>query len=86
MDVEGVYRDLQSKELVRELAPSNVSSLRLEKVHDATGGIHLKLRAALRMASNGTEVDFVSGFKPKEFAKALKALSFRGTRVKVSQT
>jgi isopentenyl phosphate kinase len=50
---------------------------------DATGGISLKVREALKMAASGTEVAFVSGFKPQEFSKALKRLGFHGTIVRV---
>ncbi len=52
---------------------------------DATGGIALKVREALRMASRGTEVRFVSGHEPTEFAKALKGVEFNGTSAKVPQ-
>ncbi|HUK74643.1 MAG TPA: hypothetical protein VLU99_02540, partial [Nitrososphaerales archaeon] len=50
---------------------------------DATGGIALKIKEAMRMASSGTEVRFVSGLRPAEFSKALKGLKFHGTTVKV---
>jgi isopentenyl phosphate kinase len=50
---------------------------------DATGGMALKIREAMRMASSGTEVRFVSGLRPVEFSKALKGLKFHGTTVKV---
>lgn len=50
---------------------------------DATGGIGLKAREAMKTAASGTEVAFVSGFKPREFSKALKRLGFHGTIVRV---
>ena len=50
---------------------------------DATGGIAMKVVESLRMAASGTEVAFVSGFRSRELAKALKRLSFHGTIVRV---
>ena len=55
----------------------------LSASEDSTGGISAKLREALKIASAGTEVAFVSGFDPDEFSKALKGLDFHGTIVKV---
>ncbi len=56
---------------------------RLGGGEDATGGIAMKVKEALRMASAGTEVRFVSGRRPSEFAKALKRVDFHGTTVRV---
>jgi len=56
---------------------------RLAAGGDATGGIAFKVKEALRMASSGTEVRFVSGQKPAEFSKCLKGLEFLGTTVRV---
>jgi len=50
---------------------------------DATGGIALKVKEALRMASFGTEVRLVSGLRPAEFSKGLKGVKFHGTTVRV---
>jgi isopentenyl phosphate kinase len=50
---------------------------------DSTGGIALKVKEALRMASAGTEVRLVSGLRPAEFSKALRGVRFHGTTVKV---
>ncbi|MDA4123243.1 MAG: isopentenyl phosphate kinase [Thaumarchaeota archaeon] len=50
---------------------------------DATGGIGAKVAEAAKMASAGTEVAFVSGFRPEEFAKALKRQRFHGTLLRV---
>lgn len=46
---------------------------------DATGGIALKMKEAVRMASSGTEVLLVSGLRPAEFLKALRGENFVGT-------
>jgi isopentenyl phosphate kinase len=81
MDVDGILgRDGKP---MRELNPRTLSKMKVGAAADATGGIALKVKEALRMAESGTEVTFVSGFRDKEFAKALKRLSFHGTIVRV---
>ena len=80
MDVDGV---MGPRGLVRELDRGSASRLELSGSRDATGGIALKVAEALRVASSGTEVAFVSGLRPLELSKALKGLSFRGTKVRV---
>jgi isopentenyl phosphate kinase len=79
MDVDGI---MGPEGLLRSVDERDVMELELSPSEDATGGIALKLREALRMASAGTEVAFVSGFRPAEFSKALKGLRFHGTTVK----
>jgi len=79
MDVDGI---MGPGGLLRSVDKRSAAELELSPSEDATGGIALKLREALRMASAGTEVAFVSGFRPAEFSKALKGLRFHGTTVK----
>jgi len=80
MDVDGV---IGPEGLMRTIDEASAESLGLSGADDATGGIVLKVREALKIAAGGTEVAFVSGFKPAEFSKALKGLKFHGTTVKV---
>ena len=80
MDVDGV---MGPKGLLRSIDESGAARLELSRSEDATGGIGLKVGEALKIASAGTEVAFVSGFRPSEFSKALKGLSFHGTTVRV---
>jgi len=81
MDVPGL---LDSKgRVVRVLSDREPPAL--ASTGDATGGIALKVREALRMAAAGTEVRLVSGRRPEEFLKALKGVAFNGTTVKVTQ-
>ncbi|MDA4134250.1 MAG: isopentenyl phosphate kinase [Thaumarchaeota archaeon] len=79
MDVDGI---MGPGGLLRSLDKEGARDLNLSPSDDATGGIALKLREAVKMASAGTEVAFVSGFRPAEFSKALKGLRFHGTTVK----
>ncbi|MDA4118106.1 MAG: isopentenyl phosphate kinase [Thaumarchaeota archaeon] len=83
MDVDGLL-DADGN-LIESLGESTLGRMKKKRARteDATGGIVLKVQEALRMASSGTEVRFVSGLKPAEFSKALKGVEFRGTTVKV---
>jgi isopentenyl phosphate kinase len=81
MNVDGVLD--QGGKVIQTLESSDVRRLSGKLSSDATGGIALKVREAMKIARAGTEVAFVSGFKPAEFSKALKRLSFHGTIVKV---
>ena len=80
MDVDGVLDDQGG--VIRTLKPEVARRLARTASSDATGGIGLKVREALKMAASGTEVAFVSGFRPHEFSKALKRLGFHGTIVR----
>jgi len=81
MNVDGIL-DLQGN-VIRALGGADASRLAGRGSSDATGGIALKVREAMKIAASGTEVAFVSGLRPREFSKALKQLSFHGTIVKV---
>jgi isopentenyl phosphate kinase len=81
MNVEGI---LDAKgELLTTVDDADARRLARRSSSDATGGVGLKVKEALRIAASGTDVAFVSGFKPGEVAKALKRLSFHGTIVRV---
>lgn len=80
MDKDGV---LGPDGLERSLDRETAARLEFNESKDATGGIRTKVEEALEMADAGTEVEFVSGFRPPEISKALKGLSFHGTTVKV---
>lgn len=82
LDVGGVL-DAKGR-VIKVLGEGGTARLPPE-LTDATGGVALKVREALRMASSGTEVRLVSGLNPTEFAKALKGVEFHGTSAKVPQ-
>ena len=84
LDVDGVYRGRERKRkgnLLRTISASQMRKLKVGLGDDATGGIKLKLEVAAKIASLGTSVSFVSGFRRAEFAKALRGLEFYGTLV-----
>src|SRR5262249_54398742 len=81
LDVDGVYQG-DSRVIIPELSPSRIRKMRVAPGNDATGGMRLKLDVAAKVASRGTRVSFVSGYRRNEFAKALKGLDFYGTTVR----
>ena len=81
MNVDGILDE--NGDVMSSIDKASARRLSGQVSSDATGGISLKVREALKMAASGTEVAFVSGFRPREFSKALKGLDFHGTIVKV---
>ncbi len=81
LDVDGVYEE-NSRVIIPELTPSKIKRMRVPGGGDATGGMRLKLEVAAKIASAGTKVCFVSGYRRNEFSKALKGLDFYGTVVR----
>ena len=81
MDVDGVYEE-NTKVIIPELTPAKIRKTRVGRADDATGGMRSKLDVAARVATSGTPVSFVSGYRRNEFSKALRGLDFYGTVVK----
>jgi len=81
LDVDGVYEP-NSRVIIPELTPSKIRKMRVPAGDDASGGMKLKLEVAARLASMGTRVSFVSGYRRNEFSKAIKGLEFYGTVVR----
>ncbi len=81
LDVDGVYEP-NSRVIIPELSPSKIRRMSVPPGDDATGGMKLKLDAAAKIASGGTRVCFVSGYRRNEFSKALRGLDFYGTVVR----
>ncbi|QQG49344.1 MAG: isopentenyl phosphate kinase family protein [archaeon] len=81
LDVDGVYEENTSV-IIPELSPSKIRKMKVDAGDDATGGMKLKLDVAARLATLGSKVCFVSGYRRNEFSKALKGLEFYGTVVR----
>jgi isopentenyl phosphate kinase len=81
LDVDGVYED-NTKVIIPELTPTKIRKMKVGKGEDATGGMKSKLEVAAKVASGGTPVSFVSGYRRNEFSKALRGLDFYGTVVR----
>lgn len=80
LDVDGVYEE-NSRVIIPELTPGKIKRMKIQSGEDATGGMKLKLEVAAKIASGGSKVCFVSGYRRNEFSKALRGLDFYGTVV-----
>ena len=80
MDVDGVYGG-RGGDPLETISRSQLTTLRIRKGEDATGGIRTKLDLAAKIASMGARVGLVSGFRGDEFARALTGKDFYGTVV-----
>ncbi len=79
--VDGVYKDMISKELIRELRymdDADMSSVTM----DVTGGMRRKVREALKIARMGMDVCFVNGLHTDRVIDALKGYEVVGTIVR----
>lgn len=84
-NVDGIYRDMATKEIVRELKPGRGNSVEFSKVAgaDVTGGMQRKVREAFKIASMGMDVVLVNGLYPERIAQAAHGkLQTTGTVVK----
>lgn len=81
LDVDGVYEE-NTRVIIPEMTSSKVRKMSVPPGDDATGGMKLKLEVAVRLASGGTRVAFVSGYRRNEFSKALRGLDFYGTMIR----
>lgn len=81
LDVDGVFDGEGT--VIERLDRASVRRMGSAEATDVTGGIASKVREAMAIADSGTEVAFVSGFRPRELAKALKGLSFHGSLIRV---
>jgi isopentenyl phosphate kinase len=84
-NVDGIYRDMTTKEIVRDLKPGRSNSVEFSKVAgaDVTGGMQRKVREAFKIASMGMDVVLVNGLYPERIAQAAHGkLQTTGTVVK----
>jgi isopentenyl phosphate kinase len=81
MDVDGVLDG--SGRVIEHLDRASLRLMKRESSLDVTGGITSKVAEALKIASGGTPVAFVSGLKRGELSKALKGQRFHGSQVSV---
>jgi isopentenyl phosphate kinase len=81
LDTDGVYEG-DSRVIIPELSPLKIKKMSIAAADDATGGMKTKLEFSVRIASLGSKVCFVSGYRRNEFSKAIRGLDFYGTVVK----
>jgi isopentenyl phosphate kinase len=76
-DVDGVYSDMKSKRLLREITKE--APVTSKVTMDVTGGMSRKIKEAFIISRNGTEVFFVNGKFPNRISNAINGKSFEGT-------
>jgi isopentenyl phosphate kinase len=77
LNEEGLYQDLKSKKLIRELKGEN--PIISKNNMDVTGGMTRKVQEATKISNMGINVFFVNGNKPERIVKAVKNRKFEGT-------
>ena len=83
-NVDGIYRDMDSKELVGEIRVAGKKSIEISKASgaDVTGGMQRKITEAFKIASYGMDVLMVNGLVPDRIAEAISGRLKVGTVVK----
>ena len=86
-NVDGIYKDMASKELVREVRAAGRRSIEFSKAAgaDVTGGMQRKVTEAFKIASYGMDVLMVNGLVPERIAEAVEGRLQVGTVVKGSR-
>lgn len=84
LDVDGIYSDVRSKKLIREIRAKNQAKFS-DVPTDVTGGMSRKIREAFKMSRMGVDVLMVNGLKPERIVNALKGKSVEGTIVRGSK-
>ncbi len=83
-NVDGIYKDMASRELVSEIWVTGKKSIEFSKASgtDVTGGMQRKVTEAFKIASSGMDVLMVNGFVPERIAEAVEGKLRVGTVVK----
>ncbi|MEM4285320.1 MAG: isopentenyl phosphate kinase [Candidatus Nitrosocaldus sp.] len=79
--VDGIYKDMQSRELIRELRYASDASMD-DVSMDVTGGMRRKVREGFKIASLGIDVWFVNGTYPERVADVLRGNHTIGTMIR----
>lgn len=84
-NVDGIYKDMASRELVSEIrVRGNRKSIEFFKGsgNDVTGGMHRKVTEAFKIASHGMDVVMINGLMPERIMEAVEGTLKIGTVVK----
>jgi isopentenyl phosphate kinase len=86
-DVDGIYKDMESRELKPEMRVADRKSIEFSKGSgaDVTGGMQRKITEAFKIASYGMDVLMVNGLVPERIAEAVQGKLQVGTVVKGSR-
>lgn len=82
LNVDGIYKDMDKKEILKELN-NNHNSINFSTVaQDVTGGMRRKVTEALKICGTGIDVLMVNGLKPERIVNAITGTDFEGTMLK----
>lgn len=84
-NVDGIYRDLNTKELVTELvAKGKADPIKFSQAvgADVTGGMQRKVKEAFKIASFGIDVMLINGLVPERIGQAVSGKLQVGTVIK----
>lgn len=85
-DVEGIYEDLKTKKLIKEVTPQNYSDILNmagnSQKQDVTGGMNNKLKALLRISQEGATSIICNGKDTQNLFRALYDDTPPGTVIK----
>jgi len=79
LNVDGVYSDMKTKKLLREIKGKNPEISKVEM--DVTGGMSRKIKEAISISKSGTKVLLVNGNNPDRIVNAARG-KFEGTLFK----
>lgn len=83
-NVDGIYKDMDSKEVLTEIRVAYRKSIPFSKTGgaDVTGGMQRKVTEAFKIASHGMDVLIVNGLVPERIAEAIEGRIRTGTVVR----
>jgi isopentenyl phosphate kinase len=83
-NVDGIYKDMQSKELVGEIGGAGKKLIEFSKGvgADVTGGMQRKVTEAFKIASHGIDVLMLNGLEPDRISDAVAGTLKVGTMIK----
>jgi isopentenyl phosphate kinase len=76
-NVDGVFTDMKTRTLIQEIKRERPVTSDVEM--DVTGGMNRKIKEAMIISKEGTEVFFVNGNKPERIVNAINGKGFEGT-------
>jgi isopentenyl phosphate kinase len=84
LNVDGLYKDLDSKEIISEISNVNkeVDFSNKSLIRDVTGGMRRKVEEAFKISAIGMDVVMVNGLKPDRIISVIDGTSFEGTIIK----
>ena len=77
LNVDGVYSDMKTKKLLYQIKGEKTATSKVGM--DVTGGMSRKIKEAILISKNGTNVFLVNGNKPNRIVNAVRNGKFEGT-------